>query len=89
MKIKKISVTQLKNNMADILNEVAYTKVPAEIYKHNDLFVTITPVTNNNYSNISKKDKLFLLREKYASSEANFPDVIKDRVSKNLDSIYE
>lgn len=86
---KKVTATELKRNTAKILNEVIYTTKPIDIYKYGEVVASITPALGLVTYSETKKEKLFRLRDKYAGSMPNFPDVTKDRVNKNLDKLYE
>lgn len=86
---KKVTATELKRDTSKILNEVIYTSKPIDVYKYGEMVASITPVKGVIRYAETKKEKLLRLRDKYAGSMPNFPDVTKDRVNKDLDKLYE
>lgn len=70
----KITATELKNNLSDILNKVIYEDVQYSVYRHGKEVVTLIKP--------DPKEKLKEIREglkKYKGSMPNFPDVKKYR----------
>jgi len=86
MKNRRVTATELKNNTSAIINEVVYGRKPIDVYRHGVNIVTIY-YAEKKEANLA--DKLAKLNKKWAGSMPDFPNVIKDRVNKDLDALYE